>query len=137
MWLSSFQHRAVNHLLNGCHKHTRSQQRSYFSFIRTAPSGYNTTANAFSRCKKHLKWVSFFQEIRLRACLLCSFGVRLILLYSPQLQFSPQAGNGCTSSEAAESQEKQEYFQYCRQRFTTCFKGAFQTVSTLAGLAKY
>lgn len=31
--------------------------------------------------------------------------------------------------EVAESQEKQDYFQYCRQGFTTCLKGASQTVS--------
>lgn len=67
MWLSSFQHRVVNHLLNGCHKHTRSQQRSYFSFIRTARSGYNTTANAFSRCKKHLKLIPFFPRNKVKS----------------------------------------------------------------------
>lgn len=80
VWLSSFQHRAVNHLLNGCRKHNRSPRRNYFSFIVPAHSRYNVAANAFSRCKKHLKIdVIFFQEIRLRARLLCLFGVWLIL----------------------------------------------------------
>lgn len=42
-----------------------------------------------------------------------------LFCYIPaQLQFPPYAGNGCASSEAAESQGKQEYLQYCRQGFT-------------------
>lgn len=99
---------------------------------------YNTAANAFSRCKKHLKIGIFFfpprnKVKRLFAPLVWTLAYFVILLHS--CSFLYIAGNSCTHSDAAESQGKHEYFQYCRKGLTRWFNGATASSVTASAAA--